>query len=100
MRAVESFYWLRASTELTSGTIYASYDTLLNTVSITTDGVNGTFYVLLNNKMVDYLKPVILIVNGETFEYRLSPCEDIIRETTAERGDVNFQFSAVIEIFN
>ncbi|MCL2407311.1 MAG: hypothetical protein FWC95_05220 [Defluviitaleaceae bacterium] len=98
MRSVDAFYWLRAPMEINAGTIYAKYFKDTNTVEITTMDVNGTFQVLLNSLMLDFGKPVNLIVNGEATVHSLTPCEDIIRETTSERGDPNFQFSAIINV--
>ena len=83
---------------MSSGTITAKYDTGQNSITITTQDVRGGFYVLLNQEMVDYSRPVILTVNGRKSEITVRFSDDIIRETTNERGDRNFQFSALMEI--
>jgi predicted esterase len=98
MRSVESFYWLRADREMTAGLIVASYNTRNNTITITTEGVEGTFYVLLNRTMLNFDRPITLIVNGNRSRKTVSSSHDIIVETTNERGDLHFQFSAVIEV--
>ena len=98
MREVESFYWLRAGADMDKGTIIAKYDAGQNAISITTQDVGGNFYVLLNQEMVDYGRPVTLAVNGRKRELAVESSDSIIRETTNERGDRNFQFSAMIEI--
>ena len=97
-RAVRSFYWLRACHDLNSGTIWASFDSMTNSVNIETDRVEGAFYVLLNRQMVDFDKPVILYVNGVVTEMWVESDMDILVETTLERMDPNFQFTAVIRV--
>ena len=98
MRSVESFYWLRANHEMADGLIVATYNTRNNIITITTEGVEGTFYVLLNRTMLNFDRPITLVVNGNRSRINVSSSHDVIVETTRERGDLNFQFSAVVEI--
>jgi hypothetical protein len=98
MRSVESFYWLRANKEMTSGLIVATYNARNNSVTITTEDVEGTFYVLLNRTMLNFNRPITLIVNGNRSTKNVSSSRDMIVETTRERGDRNFQFSAMMEV--
>jgi predicted esterase len=97
-RSVESFYWLRADKNMTEGLIIASYDKRNNTITITTEGVKAPFSVLLNRTMLNFDRPITLIVNGNRSRINVSSSHDVIVETTNERGDLNFQFSAIVEI--
>lgn len=97
-RSVESFYWLRAAHSLDYGIIRASFDTAANAIAIKTEDVNGAFYVLLNRRMVDFDSPVTLSVNGNITEITVEGCWDILKETTLERMDPNFQFTAKLRV--
>jgi len=98
MRSVESFYWLRAKREMTAGLIVASYNTHNNTITVTTENIEDTFYALLNRTMLDFDRPITLIVNGNESRINVRSSRDVIVETTNERGDRNFQFSAIVAI--
>ena len=97
LRLTESFYWLKAPASMDCGVIYATWDTATNTATITTQDVKGSFYLLLNWDMADFNQPIKLLVNGEARETNVSPYREIIEATTKDRGDVNFQFSAMVE---
>jgi len=98
LRPVKSFYWLQADEAMTSGIIYATLDTDNNSIKIDTQNVTGTFRILLNWDMVDYDRPVSLVINGVTRQEKLTPSREVVEETTQERGDVNYQFSVKVEI--
>ena len=98
LRLTESFYWLNAPVSMDSGVIYATWDACNNTATITTESVSGTFNILLNWDMADLSKPVTLVVNGKTCQQKVTPCREIIKETTQDRGDINYQFSAVAAV--
>jgi len=98
LRQIESFYWLKAPDYMDSGVIYAAWNAQKNTATITTKGVYGRFYVLLNWDMANFDEPMTLVVNGQTRQEKAAPSLDVIQETTKERGDVNYQFSAKVEV--
>jgi len=98
LRRIESFYWLKAPAYMDSGVIHTTWNAGKNTAAIITKGVRGKFHVLLNWDMADFDKPITLVVNGQTRQEKVTPCIDIIKETTQERGDVNYQFSAMVEV--
>ena len=100
MRNIQSFYWLSACMSMTSGKILASYDTADNRVVISTTDIKDPFYVMLNSDMVNFDRPLVLVVNESETTHILEPCYDTIKATTWERGDINFQFSAKIKITN
>ena len=97
LRLTESFYWLKAPAYMDSGIIYATRNHE-NTVTVTTKGVRGTFQILLNWEMADFYKPVTLVVNGVTRQEKAIPCHEVIEKTTRDRGDINFQFSAIVDV--
>ena len=99
MRGVTSFYYLRAPYG-TTGIVLVSYDKAENRVTIDTDSVSGDFSVLLNEDMVDFSKPVVFVVNGTEIPMTVTPSLDVLRETTAERGDPNYQFFAEVSYSN
>ena len=95
MRDVESFYYLRAPYG-TTGTVLVSYDKSTNRIEIETEDLSGDFSVLLNEEMVDFTKPVTFVVNGKEISRTVTASLDILKETTAERGDPNYQFFAEV----
>ena len=97
----ETFYWLRASKDIVAGTIIASYDKAKNTVTIEKMVVlqdEGEISVMLNADMVDFTKPVTVIVNGTATEYDVTPSLEYINQTIRERCDPNMIFAAEIKI--
>jgi len=98
LRLTESFYWLKAPISMNKGVIHATWDTSKNTATITTKDVSGKFHILLNWDMADFGQPITLIVNGKTSQVKAVPCKEVIEETTKDRGDVNYQFSAMVEV--
>ncbi len=96
--STESFYWLRASTDITSGVIVANYDKSTNTVTIEQNTVEGEIKIMLNDEMVDLFKPVKVVVDGKTTEYNVTPTLEYIRKTVEERCDPNMIFAAEITI--
>ena len=59
-------------------------------VTMTTNGV------LLNEEMVDFARPVTFVVDGKSVTMEVVPLMSVLEETTAERGDPNYQFEAEI----
>ena len=95
MRDVTSFYYLSAPYG-TTGIVLVSYDKAENRVTIETDSVSGDFSVLLNEDMVNFSKPVVFVVDGTEVQMKVTPSLDVLRKTTAERGDPNYQFFAEV----
>lgn len=93
-RGINSFYWLSA--KATNGIIDASYDKATNTITIAECSIrraNVTIY--LNEEMVDLFSPVkIVMPDGSVQEFTPEISLDLLRETTKERGDPNYQFCA------
>ena len=95
MRDIRSFYYLRAPYG-TTGTVLVSYDRDANRIDITTEALSGDFSMLLNEDMVDFSRPVTVVVDGSEVSKTVTPSLDVLRETTAERGDPNYQFFAEV----
>lgn len=93
-RGIHAFYWI--STAATSGTIDASYDKATNTITISECTVRrADVTVYLNEDMVDLFSPVkIVMPDGTVEEFTPELSLDLLRETTKERGDPNYQFCA------
>jgi hypothetical protein len=98
LRQTEAFYRLKAPAGMDSGVIYAIWDSRTNTATVTTTGVSGTFYILLNWDMADFDKPVTVVVNGESRKEDVAASAAVIEATTKDRGDLNYQFSAMIAV--
>lgn len=91
-RDLNTFYWL--ATDATGGTIDASYDKETNTITVKTCTIRGAkLTVYLNEDMVDLFKPVtILLPSGKQLTFTPEISVDVIRKSTMERGDPNYQF--------
>jgi hypothetical protein len=95
-READSFYYLRAPYETDRGMIRAGYSRDANRVWIETDGVEGNFSILLNEKMVDFAQQVTFSLNGKETVLRLVPDRRILERTVAERGDPDYAFEAEV----
>ena len=60
------------------------------------NGVEGEFIILLNEEMADFSQPVKVFINEEEYEFTIIPDSRVLEETTAVRGDPNYQFEAEI----
>jgi len=96
MRLTQSYYWLNAPASMDKGILHCTRNG--NTFTITTKEAAGTFDLLLNWDMVDFDQPIVLDVNGKKSEVTATPSVETIKETTQDRGDVNFQFSAKVAV--
>jgi dienelactone hydrolase len=99
-REIRSFYWLRAARSACAGKVRAWYDRLRNTVSLEWPGAaeHGALTVLLNEAMLDVCAPVTLIVNGTARTAEVSLDRELLRDTTAERGDRHYQFVGTLAV--
>lgn len=98
LRDVESFYWLSASHDVNEGIIIASYDTETNSITIEENTTNGPITVLINNNMLDVFSPITVHTPTESIEVTVTPDYELLKHTTYERGDRNYQFVAKIVI--
>ena len=98
LRQTESFYYLSAP-YTAAGTQKVNLCEN-NRVEIDLSGFDGEFSVYFNEDMIDFAKPVTFALSdGETqweAERTLVPDLELLRQTTAERGDPNYQFEAKV----
>ena len=92
MRDVESFYWLSASKEVTEGVVIASFDRETNTITIEEDTTNGPISILISNDMLDVFSTIWVNAPDISYEINLVPDYELLKSTTYERGDRNYQF--------
>ena len=98
LRTVESFYWVRASKDVTEGLLVVRLDKENNAIVVEEDTTVKKFTVLFNDDMLDLDSPIKIITkNGEQI-VNVERSEDVLKDTTAERCDTNYQFSAVVEV--
>ncbi len=95
LREATNFYYLSAPYG-TTGTVLVSYEKGANRVEIKTENLSGDFSVLLNDDMVDFSKPVTFVVDGESVSRKVEPSLAVLRQTTFELGDPNWQFLAEV----
>lgn len=97
IRNTTAFYWLDVDISANKGVIAAEYSKEENKIKILKcDVKNKDVTIYLNEEMVDLFKPVKLVISGKETTYNLELDKELLRQTTAERGDPNFQFIAKI----
>ena len=94
MRETQSFYYLSAPLSA-KGTLRVS---LLgdNRIEIDTSEFEGEFDIYLNEDMIDFSRPVTFLINGREISVEVKPSLEILKATTLERGDKNYQFEAKV----
>ena len=98
LREVDSFYWLSAEKEVNEGVVVASYNKKENSITIEENTANGPITVLISNDMLDVFAPITVHTPSETYEVTVTPDYELLKSTTYERGDKNYQFVASIVI--
>ncbi len=93
-RQTDSFYYLRAD-ESASGVLRVT-NRGDNTFVIDASAFGGDFEILLNEDMVDFEKPVRFVIGEKSACFGVVPDLSVLKQTTAERGDPNYQFEAAI----
>ena len=93
LRSTEFFYYLSAPYD-TKGKITVSVKD--NCVIVTTENLEGDFQIWFNEDMIDFDNPVHFSVDGHEKELTLTPDEELLKQTTADRGDPSFQFEASV----
>ncbi len=94
LRETESFYYLSAPLDA-AGTLRVRLAGD-NVIEIDDTEFEGEFYILLNEEMIDFDRLVRFVIGQNSAEMQLTPDEEVLRQTTAERGDPNFQFEAKV----
>ncbi|MBQ8639467.1 MAG: hypothetical protein IJ468_09880 [Lachnospiraceae bacterium] len=97
-RNVKSNYWLWAEHSASVGSVIASYDRSDNSITIEELTSSGVVKVLLNEDMLDVFSPITVRYPDHTEVVTVQPNLELLRSTTAERGDRNYQFCASITL--
>ena len=95
-RRINSFYWLSAPASMNKGILDITYDKATNTIRVNTCTVTSSakITVYLNEDMLDLFSDVTFDFMGKTTTFTPELSEKILKDTTKERGDKNFQFVA------
>ena len=93
---IHDFYWLQAGAPAKEKRIDASCLNNLVTVTATPDVKAAT--VLLDERLVNFSRPVKFTVNGQSFERVLTPSLRTLCGTLIERGDPELAFSAAVAL--
>ncbi len=92
-RAVESFYWLKADKDIKEGMIVARIENKENRIVIERNTTGKSFDVLFNEEMLDVTKPIEVVgADGTTKVVKAEISLELLKKTTYERGDYNYQF--------
>ena len=93
-------YWLdlgeRTHESVGEEIIIARFDKPSNTVTVEKCG--SYLKVLLNNKMVDFSKPVVVKIGDKKFKVKVKPSLKNMIQTLADRGDKNYIFEGAVVI--
>ena len=93
---IHDFYWLHSDAPTKTQRLDASIEN--NAVVVTASpNVTGAS-VMLDNRLVDFKRPVTLSVNGKQTTHHLTPHLKTLAETLARRGDPHLAFTAVLPI--
>jgi len=72
-----------------------------NRVEVKYDKFAPKLTVWLNEKLVDYKKPVVVVVNGtETFNGMVVPSFEVALQSAVERNDNNMWYTAKVKLFD
>jgi predicted peptidase len=93
---VRDFFWLRDDKPCKGQEIVASC--LENVLDITANEKVSDLKILLDNRLIDFSRPLKINVNGSTAIRTLKPSLRTFCETLIQRGDPEFAFSSAIEL--
>ena len=91
-KVIKDFFWLHTDTPGKQREINAQCRD--NRITVTTTTNVTTASVLLDRRLVDFSKPVLLECNGRTSSHRLQPSLRTLGETLRRRGDPELAFTA------
>lgn len=96
LRETDAFYWL--ASDAREGVVRAWLKPADNSIRVETQGFAGTLTLLLQEEMLDLFAPIALQVDGTTATVSVQPDQALLTETTADRGDPNYQFVAAVTV--
>src|SRR6185436_8975877 len=92
-KVVQDFFWLHVPTPGKKQEMEALCRD--NRLTIVANKEVAALTVLLDSRLVDFQKPVVLEVNGQTEEHRLTPSLRTLGQTLMRRGDPDHGFLKV-----
>ena len=92
---ITDFFWLRTATPGKQREIDATCRD--NRIVVSTKDV-ASATVFLDNRLVDFGKPVMLEVNGQKSQLKVVPSLRTLCETMQRRGDAELAFTAMVEL--
>lgn len=98
-RKTTSFFWLKAAPDVTEGIVVARLEPSVNGIVIEKNTTGKELCVLLNEDMVNP-EETITIVNSDGSQRKMDMkvSKEVLEQTTAERGDWNYQFLMKVEV--
>jgi len=95
-KVIQDFYWLHVPHPSKKQEINATCRD--NQITITTTTNVTAASILLDSRLVDFTKPVVLVLNGETSTHKIKPNLQTLRDTLLRRGDPELAFTAEIDL--
>jgi hypothetical protein len=92
---ITDFYWLHTSTPGKEREIDATCRN--NQISVSATNLPSAA-VLLDSRLIDFGKPVTLVVNGQKSQVKVAPSLRTLCETLQRRGDPELAFTAQVEL--
>lgn len=93
---IKDFFWLRTDSPAKKSEIDATCKN--NHLTVTTSNVTSAT-VLMDSRLVDFSKPVILEFNGKTSTHKLQPGLKTLCQTLLRRSDPELAFTAEINCY-
>jgi hypothetical protein len=93
---IRDFFWPRTGAPGKKEEIDAACHD--NRVVITTSASVTNAAVLLDSRLIDFQKPVTLVLNGQTTTHKLQPDLRVLCQTLQRRGDPELSFTAEIPL--
>jgi len=95
-KVIQDFYWLHSAHPTKKQEINA--DCRDNQIRITTSTNVTTASLLLDNRLIDFGKPVTVELNGKKSTYKLHSSLRTLCQTLVRRGDPELAFTAELEL--
>lgn len=93
LRETNCFYYLMADRSA-RGTVFVTHEK--NAFFIDVNDLEGDFWILFNEDMIDFNKPVHFELENGSVDAELVPEMSWLEFTTQDRSDPNFQFEAAV----
>ena len=95
-QVITDFFWLRTDAPVHGERFEVTCRN--NTLTVTTAPKVASASILLDERLVDFSRPVRLVLNGKTTKQKLKPNLRTLCETLQRRGDPDLAFTAEITL--